>query len=72
MLAEKLPIAYLRGVSVTDAIFALIFTGASLARRWTVIPPELKLFFFVVLFCEISNAVICGPCRDLMTAIRHG
>jgi len=57
---KKFPIAIFSWITVTAAIFALIFTGASLARRWTDIPPELKLFFFVVLFCEISNAVICG------------
>jgi hypothetical protein len=57
---KKFPIAIFSWATVTAAIFALIFTGASLARRWTAIPPELKLFFFVVLFCEISNAVICG------------
>ena len=57
---KKFPIAIFSWITVAAAIFALIFTGASLARRWTVIPPELKLFFFVVLFCEISNAVICG------------
>ena len=57
---KTFPIAIFSWVTVTAAIFSLLFTGVSLARRWTVIPPELMVFFFVVLSCEISNAVICG------------
>jgi hypothetical protein len=57
---KDFPIAIFSVVTNFAAAVSLIFVGITLIRYWKTVSTEMKIFCFVILLGQISNALICG------------
>jgi hypothetical protein len=57
---KDFPIAFFSALTIFTAIFSLIFVAVTLMRYWKIVSIEQKLFCFVILLGQVSNALICG------------
>jgi hypothetical protein len=57
---KDFPIAIFSAVTMFAAAVSLIFAGITLIVHWKSVSAEIKIFCFVILLGQISNALICG------------
>ena len=57
---KDFPIDFFSAVTIFTAILSLVFVWVTLIGSWKVISVEQKIFCFVVLLGELSNALVCG------------
>jgi hypothetical protein len=54
------PIDLFSAITIFAAMLSLIFVWVTLIGSWKVVSAEQKIFCFVILWGELSNALICG------------
>jgi hypothetical protein len=60
LFKKDFPIAIFSAVTIFVAVVSLIFVGITLIGHWKTVSTEMKIFCFVILLGQISNALICG------------
>jgi hypothetical protein len=57
---EDFPIGFFSAMTIFAAVLSFVFVWVTLIGRWKVVSVEQKIFCFVILLGELSNALVCG------------
>jgi len=57
---KDFPLDFFSAVTIFTAILSLVFVWVTLIGSWKVVSVEQKIFCFVILLGELSNALVCG------------
>jgi hypothetical protein len=57
---KAFPIAIFSALTIFAAMLSFIFVGVTLIKYWKIVSSEQKVFCFVIIFGQVSNAFICG------------
>jgi len=57
---KDFPIEIFSALTIFAAILSFMFVCVTLIRHWKAVSVEQKIFCFVILLGEVSNALICG------------
>ncbi|HKO70502.1 MAG TPA: hypothetical protein VJV58_06185 [Bradyrhizobium sp.] len=60
LLKNDFPIEFFSAMTLFTAILSLVFVWVTLIGSWKLVSLEQKIFCFVILLGEFSNALVCG------------